>query len=96
MQAVDMNKSLNTVVQHLNETEMIYHQLVKFGKQKSTPVERVKLVYQPEGQENELVKKVRTEKSDVFELMPLGELDQKLERMENDPSYRRFSEFIEA
>lgn len=96
MQAVDMNKSLNTVVQHLNETEMIYHQLVKLGKQKSTPVERVKLVYQPEEQENELVKKVRTEKNDVFELMPLGELDQKLERMENDPSYRRFSEFIEA
>jgi hypothetical protein len=96
MQAVDMNKSLNTVVQHLNETEMIYHQLVKLGKQKSTPVERVKLVYQPEGEESDLVKKVRTEKSDVFELMPLGELDQKLERMENDPSYRRFSEFIEA
>jgi hypothetical protein len=96
MQAVDMNKSLTTVVQHLNETEMIYHQLVKLGKQKSTPVDRVKLVYQPEEQESDLVKKVRTEKSDVFELMPLGELDQKLERMENDPSYRRFSEFIEA
>jgi hypothetical protein len=96
MQAVDMNKSLTTVVQHLNETEMIYHQLVKLGKQKSTPVERVKLVYQPEGEESDLVKKVRSEKSDVFELMPLGELDQKLERMENDPSYRRFSEFIEA
>lgn len=96
MQAVDMNKSLETVVRHLNETEMIYHQLVKLGKAKSTAVDRVKVVYAPVGEESELVRKVRKEKSDVFELTPFAELDRKLETIEKDPSYRRFSEFLEA
>lgn len=96
LQAVDMNKSMDTIVRHLNETEMIYHQLVKLGKSKGTNVDPVKVVYQAESDspDNELIKKVRAEKKDIFELVSLSDLDAKLAKIENDPSYRRFSEFI--
>lgn len=97
MQAVDMNKSLETVVRHLNETEMIYHQLVKLGKTKGKAVDPVRVVYTPDTHAGDsmLVQKVRTEKNDVFELMPLETMDARLEQMERDPSYQRFSEFME-
>lgn len=97
LQAVNMNSSLGTVTKNLNEMEMIYHQLVKFGKTRNTPVDKVQLVYEPaaNGQESELVDKVRTEKQDVFDLLTLSDLDAQLDQIEKNPAYRRFSEFIE-
>lgn len=97
MQAVDMSKSLQTVTKHLNESEMIFHQLVKLGVEKQKPVDRLKLIYTTDGDsaETDLVAKVRNEKSDVFELVPLSGLGPKLEQIEKDPKYQRFSEFLE-
>ncbi|MDQ3099906.1 MAG: hypothetical protein M3R08_00845 [Bacteroidota bacterium] len=98
MQAVDMSKGLDTVVKHLNESEMIYNQLIKLGDKIGKKVSKLKVVYGAgtEAQDNELVRKVRKEKADCFELMTLPELDRKILAMEEDPHYKRFSEFIEG
>lgn len=98
MQAIDMSKGLNTVVKHLNESEVIFHQLVKLGDKLGKAVAKLKVVYgsAPGIENSDLVRKVRAEKSDVFELMSMPELDQKIVQMEEDPNYHRFSEFLPA
>ncbi len=97
LQTVDMSKGQDTVVRHLNESEMIYNQLLKLGKKMGKEVAKLKVVYgnAPGIEESELVRKVRTEKADVFELMSIPELDAKIITMEEDPRYKRFSTFIQ-
>lgn len=95
LQTIDMSKGLETVAKHLNESEMVYHQLVKLGQKMGKDVAKLKVVYGAPGvEENEIVQKVRAEKSDVFELMSMPELDAKIVKMEEDPAYQRFSEFL--
>jgi hypothetical protein len=98
LQAIDMSKGLNTVVKHLNESEVIYHQLVKLGDKLGKDVSKLKVVYgnAPGIEDSDLVRKVRDEKGDVFELMSMPELDQKIMKMEEDPAYRRFSELLQG
>ena len=97
LQAIDMSKGLDTVVKHLNESEMIYHQLKKLGDERGKYVAPLKVVYgnAPGIEDSELVRKVRKEKTDVFDMMSMAELDQKIVRMEEDPRYQRFSAFIQ-
>ncbi|MBP7449995.1 MAG: hypothetical protein KA817_08155 [Flavobacteriales bacterium] len=96
LQTVDMSKGQETVVRHLNESEMIYNQLCKLGKKMGKDVAKLKVVYgnAPGIENSELVRKVREEKSDVFDLMSMPELDAKILKMEVDPAYQRFSEFL--
>lgn len=97
LQTIDMSKGLDTVTKHLNESEMVYHQLVKLGTKMDKDVSKLKVVYgnAPGVEESEIVQKVRDEKSDVFELMSMPELDAKILKMEEDPAYQRFSQFID-
>jgi hypothetical protein len=95
LQTVDMSKSLETVARHLNENEMIYNQLLKVGKKIGKEVARLKVIYGNSAEENELVQKVREEKSDIFELMSVSELDEKILKIEEDPMHKPLSAFIE-
>ena len=96
LQTIDMSKGLQTVAGHLNESEMVYHQLVKLGDKMGKPVSKLKVVYGSgaDVDESEIVQKVRKEKADVFELMSMPELDAKILKMEEDARYKRFSEYI--
>lgn len=98
LQTIDMSKGLQTVAMHLNESEMVYHQLVKLGDKMGKEVSKLKVVYgnAPGVEQSDIVQKVRAEKADVFELMSMPELDAKIRKMEEDGRYKRFSEFIQA
>lgn len=98
-QALDMTKSLGTIVDHLYENEVIMRAIQGYGKQRKKDVEPMRLVVEPPepGTEQEaLMKRTKKEKSDLFAIKTLDEIESEMKAvMDTKAAYQKFSAFVE-
>jgi len=97
-QALDMTKSLGTIADHLYENEVIVRAMQAYGKQRKKGVEPMRIVLEPpvKGSEQEaLLKRTRKEKSDLFAMVTLDEIEQEMNAVgDAKAKYQKFSEYV--
>lgn len=97
-QALDMTKSLGTIVDHLYENEVIVRAIQGYGKKRNKEVEPMRIVIEPpvKGSEQDaLMQRTKKEKSDLFAMVTLESIEKEVNAVAAEKSdYQKFSEYV--
>lgn len=97
LQAIDFSLSVNTIVSHLYEAQIISDSLHSFGDKVNKPVDKLKLAFEEPNSDTEqkkLFDKVYKDKKDLFTFCDYSEVETYVDKISNSTEYSKFSELL--
>lgn len=97
IQTIDFSLTINSIVSHLYEAQIICGSLKKFGEINSKQVDKIKLAIEVPNdntEQKELFDKVYTEKNNIFEFCEYNNVESFVEKVASSKKYSKFSELL--